>query len=173
MIDNHFLQHIEQKLNDFTFVRVDSDTVDNLVQTDETKESVLSEKEQEKIKTLFTESISAPGTQVEIKPLSPQDQPVVITKPEFMRRMKEMQALQGMSMGAFPDAYNVVVNSNHPLIADTLLKMRSKEKKEEFTQHLYNLALLNQGMLKGKGLTSFINKSLDFLGGAKKKDAPV
>ena len=63
----------------------------------------------------------------------------------------------------FPDSYNVVVNTNHPLIAEKLIKMRSEEKKEEFVQHLYNLALLNQGMLKGADLTAFINKSIDFL----------
>ena len=74
-----------------------------------------------------------------------------------------MQALQGMQMGDFPESYNVVVNSNHPLIADKLLKMRSPEKKEEFTQYLYNLALLNQGMLKGSKLTEFVNKSINFL----------
>ncbi len=163
MIDNHFMQHIEYKLNDYTFVRVDSDTVDNLVQKDETKESVLSEKEQEKVLGLFKDSIATPAANVEIKALSPEDQPVIITKPEFMRRMKEMQALQGMNMSAMPDSYNVVVNSNHPLVAEKLLKMRSEDKKSEFTSHLYNLALLNQGMLKGADLTKFINKSLDFL----------
>ena len=86
------------------------------------------------------------GANISLKPLSPDDQPVMITKPEFMRRMKEMQALQGMSMDAFPDSYNVVVNTNHALVAEKLLKMRSQEKKEEFVQHLYNLAMLNQGI---------------------------
>lgn len=162
VIDNHFMQHTEHKLMDVTFVRVDSDIVDNLVQKDEVKESVLSEKEQEKVLSLFKDGIGQTNASVEIKPLSPEDQPVVITKPEFMRRMKEMQALQGMA-DAFPDTYNVVVNSNHPLVAEKLLKMRNEEKKTEFTQHLYNLALLNQGMLRGSDLTTFINKSLDFL----------
>ncbi len=163
IIDNHFMQHLEQKLGDVTFVRVDSDTADNLVQKDETRESVLSEKEEEKVKELFTAQVTDTGANVSTKALSPEDQPVVITKPEFMRRMKEMQALQGMTMGDFPESYNVVVNTNHPLVADKLLKMRNQDKKEEFVAHLYNLAMLNQGMLKGAKLTAFINKSIDFL----------
>ncbi|MEM1318754.1 MAG: molecular chaperone HtpG [Bacteroidota bacterium] len=163
IIDNHFMQHLEQKLGDVTFVRVDSDTVDNLVQKDEKRESVLSEKEEEKVKELFTSQITDAGASVSLKPLSPDDQPVMITKPEFMRRMKEMQAMQGMSMDAFPDSYNVVINTNHTLVASKLLKMRNQEKKEEFVKHLYNLAMLNQGMLKGAKLTDFISKSIEFL----------
>ncbi|MFT5165325.1 MAG: molecular chaperone HtpG, partial [Saprospiraceae bacterium] len=163
VIDNHFMQHVEHKSTDVTFVRVDSDIASNLVQKDEKTESVLSEKEQEKIKEIFEKKVTMPGANVHMNALSPEDQPVVITRPEFMRRMKEMQAMQGMSPDAFPDNYNVVVNTNHSLIAEKLLKMRSEEKKEEFVSHLYNLALLNQGMLKGAELTSFINKSIDFL----------
>jgi molecular chaperone HtpG len=163
VIDNHFLQHLEHKLGEVTFVRVDSDIVSNLVQKDEKKESVLSEKEQEKIKALFEGKVQGPGVNIALEALAPEDQPVVITRPEFMRRMKEMQALQGMGNDAFPDSYNVVVNTNHELIADKLLKMRSEDKKEDFVSHLYNLALLNQGMLKGPGLTNFINKSIEFL----------
>ncbi len=162
VIDGHFMQHVEQKLSDITFVRVDSDTADNLVQTEETTESLLTEKETEKVKGLF-EAQAAQGASVQLKPLNTDDQPVVVTRPEFMRRMKEMQAMQGMAMDAFPDSYNVVVNTNHPLIAEKLLKMRSEDKKTEFVQHLYNLALLNQGMLKGEDLTKFIDRSIEFL----------
>ena len=163
IIDNHFIQHIEHKLSDATFVRVDSDITDNLVQTEDERESVLSDKEQEKIKTLFEAQIKGEGLSIALKALTPTDQPVLITRPEFLRRMKEMQSLQGMGMDAFPESYNVVVNSNHPLIGEKLLKMRNEEKKSEFVNHLYNLARLNQGMLKGEELTSFINKSIDYL----------
>jgi len=164
VIDNHFMQHVESKVGGITFVRVDSDTVDNLVQKDETTESVLSEKEQEKVKTLFEGKVTEAGASISLQALSPDDQPVQITRPEFMRRMKEMQAMQGgMGMGGFPDSYNVVVNSNHPLIAEKLLKMRSEEKKEDFVNHLYDLARLNQGMLQGADLSAFVNKSLEFL----------
>lgn len=163
VIDNHFMQHLESKLGDVTFVRVDSDTADNLVQKDESTESVLNEKEQEKVKTLFESKVTQAGATITMKALSPDDLPVQITRPEFMRRMKEMQSLQGMGMEGFPDSYNVVVNSNHPLVAEKLLKMRSEEKKEDFVTHLYDLARLNQGMLQGAELSAFVNKSLEFL----------
>ena len=163
IIDNHFMQHLESKLENITFVRVDSDTVDNLVQKDESTESVLSEKEQDKVKAIFEETVKAKGGSIMMKALSPEDQPVQITKPEFMRRMKEMQMMQGMSADMFPESYNVVINTNHSLIAEKLLKMKSADKKENFSKYLIDLALLNQGMLKGKDLTNFINQSIDFL----------
>jgi len=161
IIDNHFMQTLEHKDGEVTFVRVDSDTVDKLVQKDEQNESVLSEEEQEKVKGIFETLLSGKGANIVLSPLSPEDQPLTITKPEFMRRMKEMQALQGMNMDSLPDAYNLVINTNHPLIAQKLLKARSK--KEELANYLFDLAKLNQGMLKGADLTGFINKSLDFI----------
>ncbi len=164
VIDNHFMQHVEHKVGGITFVRVDSDTADNLVQKDETKESVLNEKEVEKVKDLFTSALGdLQGGQIELKPLSPEDHPVLITKPEFMRRMKEMQAMQGMDMGGLPDMHNVVINTNHPLIVEKLLKMRSTEKKSDFAQYLHNLAKLNQNMLKGEDMSRFIAKSIEFM----------
>ncbi len=162
VIDNHFMQHLEQAGHNMTFVRVDSDTVDNLVQKDEKKESVLSEDDQKAVEEIFKGQISDAMAQVNIKALSPESLPVMITKSEFMRRMKEMQALQGMG-DAFPDSYNVVVNSNHPLIADKLLNAENDEAKSDLAKHLFNLALLNQNMLKGADLTNFIKKSMDFL----------
>lgn len=164
IIDNHFMQHIEYKGSEVTFVRVDSDTPDNLVQKDETKESVLSQADQDKVKDIFTNNVKNLGMgQIELKPLSPTDHPVTITKPEFMRRMKEMQAMQGMDMGMFPDSHNVVINTNHPLIADKLVKMKSEEKKADFANYLHDLALLNQNMLKGEELSAFIARSLEFV----------
>ena len=164
IIDNHFMQHIEYKGNEVTFVRVDSDTPDQLVQKEENRESVLSQTEQDKVKDIFTNAIkNLGGGHIELKPLSPTDHPVTITKPEFMRRMKEMQALQGMDMNMFPDSHNVVINSNHPLVAEKLLKMKSEDKKTDFANYLHDLALLNQNMLSGEHLSSFISRSLEFL----------
>lgn len=163
VIDNHFMQHLEQKLGDVTFVRVDSDTVDNLVQKDEATESVLNEDEQNTVKGVFEKIVTDKGSSVVTKALSPEDQPVTITRPEFMRRMKEMQSLQGMSFGDFPDSVNVVVNTNHPLVAQKLLKEEDESKQQEVADYLYKLAMLNQQMLKGADLTAFINKSLNFL----------
>lgn len=163
VIDNHFVQQLEHKLGDITFVRVDSDTADNLVQKDEATESVLSEEQQTTVKEVFEKIVTAQGSTVMTKALSPEDQPVTITRPEFMRRMKEMQSLQGMSFGDFPDSLNVVVNSNHPLVATKLLEEKDAEKQQEIADYLYKLAMLNQQMLKGADLTAFVNKSLGFL----------
>lgn len=163
VIDNHFVQQLEHKLGDITFVRVDSDTVDNLVQKDEATESVLSEEQETAVKEVFEKIVTAQGSTVMTKALSPEDQPVTITRPEFMRRMKEMQSLQGMSFGDFPDSLNVVVNSNHPLVATKLLEEKDADKQQEIADYLYKLAMLNQQMLKGAELTAFINKSLGFL----------
>jgi len=164
VIDNHFMQHMEQKKDKITFVRVDSDTADKLVQKDEEKASVLSEKDEEKVKTLFTEALGGmKGGNIEMRPLSPDDHPVMITKPEFMRRMKEMQMMQGMQMGDMPEMHNIVVNSNHPLVTDKLLSKMANDKKERFAKYLYNLARLNQNMLKGEEMSDFIKTSLEFL----------
>lgn len=164
MIDTHFMQHMEQKLDNVTFVRVDSDTVDNLVQKDETRESVLSDKEQEKVKTIFTSILpESGGPHLDMKALSPTDYPVIVTKPEFMRRMQEMQQFQNMGAGPMPEFFNVVINTNHPMIAEKLIKMKGQERKEKFASYLYDLARLNQNMLKGEEMSAFIKKSLEFV----------
>ncbi len=163
VIDNHFIQHLEHKLGKVTFVRVDSDIVDNLVQKDDERESVLSETEQNKVKELFEEVLKENKNSLQMKALSPEDHPVLITRPEFMRRMKEMQAVQGMSPDLMPDTFNVVINTNHPLVAEKLLKMRSPEKKEKFAKYLFDLAKLNQHMLKGEEMTAFIEESIEFM----------
>ncbi len=164
VIDNHFMQHLEHKGGDITFVRVDSDIADNLIQKEETRESVMSEKEIEKVKTIFSDSLGElNGGHIEMKPLSPSDHPVIITRPEFMRRMKEMQAMNGMDMGGLPDSHNIVINTNHPLVASKLVKMKSVDKKADFAKYLHNLARLNQNMLKGEEMSNFIEKSIEFM----------
>ena len=164
VIDTHFIQHLENKLENVTFVRVDSDIPENLIQKDEELESVLSEAQQEKVKVLFEEALGEEDkSKIQMKALSPNSHPVMITRPEFMRRMQEMQAMQGMDMSAMGDFFNVVINTNHPLVAEKLVNMRSAEKKEKFASYLYNLARLNQHMLKGEELSEFIEESIEFL----------
>lgn len=161
MIDNHFMQHLEYKGEKLTFVRVDSDTVDNLVQKEDKRESVLSEDQQKEVEALFKEIMETQkGGHVELKALSPDDYPVMITKPEFMRRMKEMQMMQGMDNDMFGDIHNVVINTNHPIIANKLLS-ESKEKQGEMASYLHHLALLQQNMLKGEDLANFVKESLN------------
>ncbi|CAG0905550.1 unnamed protein product, partial [Cyprideis torosa] len=164
VIDNHFIQHLEHKKANITFVRVDSDTADKLVQKDEENQSVLSEKEMEKVKTIFTESLGElKGGHVETRALSSEDNPVIITRPEFMRRMKEMQMMQGMDMGMMPESYNIVINTNNELVANKLTAIRGKEKKERFAKYLYDLARLEQNMLTGEEMSQFIKTSIEFL----------
>jgi molecular chaperone HtpG len=163
LLDNHFLQHLEYAGQNFTFVRVDSETPDQLVQKDETAEAVLSEDDQKSVKEWFESVVQNKLAHVELKGMSPNDQPVYITRPEFMRRMKEMQMIQGSGLGDFPESYNVVVNANHPLVAEKILNITDTAEREKLVSHLYDLARLNQGMLKGKELTAFINKSLSLI----------
>jgi molecular chaperone HtpG len=163
MIDSPFMQQLEYKLGSVVFVRVDSDTAGNLIQKDEKPELVLNEEEKNKVKDLFTGVVTDPGGRVEVQALSPQDAPVLITRPEFMRRMKEMQAMQGMSMDGFPDSFQVIVNGNHELVTKRILQETDETKRTATAKYLYQLALLNQGMLKGAELTEFTKRSLEQL----------
>lgn len=163
VLDNHFMQHLEYQMSELTFVRVDSDTVDNLVQKDNAEESVLSEEETKQITELFTQVINNTNHQVSARPLGAGQPPVVVVRPEFMRRWKEMQMLQGAGGGdMFGDHLNVVINANHPLIAQQLLQ--ADENKEALATYVYQLALLNQNLLKGEQLASFVKHSLNLLG---------
>lgn len=163
VLDNHWMQHIEYRSNlDLVFVRIDSDTLDKLVQKDEQLASVLSEQEIETVKTVFEKTVgdTAAGGRVECAALAPDDLPVTITRPEFLRRMKEMQALHGMGSGDFLDSYNVVVNTNHPLVATKLVKTENADEQSDLARYLYEVALLQQGMLRGEALTKFVEKTL-------------
>jgi molecular chaperone HtpG len=162
VIDNHFMQHLETNVDKLSFTRVDANTADKLIEKDETRESVLSEAEQDTVKTIFEGQVGV-GASVVLEALSPDDQPVIITKPEFMRRMREMSVMQGMTMGNMPEMFNVVVNSNHPIMNSKVLNAENETQQGEVVKYLYNLALLNQGMLKGADLSAFINRSLGFL----------
>ena len=163
-IDNHFIQHLEYKLPNTSFVRVDADTADQLIHKDEKVESVLNEQEKESIKGLFENIVKAtPGATAVLKDLSPTDDPISIVRPEFMRRMKEMQALQGMNFGDFPDAINVNINTNHPLICQKILLETDDTKKNSIASYLVQLAKLQQNMLKGEELNQFVHTSISQL----------
>ncbi len=162
VLDNHWMQHLEYRSElGLLFVRIDSDTLDKLVQKEEEKTSVLSEQEIETVKGVFEKVLgdNAHG-HVECSALAPDDLPVTITKPEFLRRMKEMQALHGMGGGDFPDSYNVVVNTNHPLVAEKLIKLDNADAQSGLAKYLYEVALLQQGMLRGEALTQFVEETL-------------
>lgn len=165
VLDSHFIGQLEQKLEKVTFKRVDADTIGKLVEKDETTESVLSDDDKTKLQELFSKAISNPQMQVQVEALSPQDAPVIITVPEFMRRMKDMQRAGGgggMQMfGSLPDSYTVSINANHP-VAQRVLSAEG-EAGTQLARQAFDLGLLAQGMLKGEALTAFVKRSADLL----------
>ena len=166
IIDNGFINQMEMKWENIVFTRVDSDIADNLIDKQEGSETVLNKDEETKLKELFVVQVPELNITVEVKGLSADAPPVVATRPEFMRRMKDMAALQG-GMGAFyanmPDEVNLTINGNHP-VYKTILAATEKEKQEKWVHNLADLALLSQGLLKGNNLTSFINRSVEMMG---------
>ncbi|GAB3300284.1 heat shock protein Hsp90 family protein [Hymenobacter tenuis] len=165
VLDPHFIGQLEQKLEKTTFKRVDADTVSKLIEKDETTESVLSDDDKTKLQDVFKQAISNEHMHVQVEALSPQDAPVIITLPEFMRRMKDMQRVGGgggMQMfGSLPDSYTVSVNANHP-VAQRVLQAEG-EAGSKLARQAFDLALLAQGMLKGEALTAFVKRSADLL----------
>ena len=162
MVDASFIGQIESKWENVQFTRVDADITDNLIDKQEDSKSVLSEKEEEKLKELFDYKADNVTVQVEIKGLSTDAPPVIATRPEFMRRMKDMAAMSG-PMGSFyasmPDEVTLTVNGNHAIFSE-ILKEKSEDKQKRHIQNLADLALLSQGMLKGSQLTTFITRSI-------------
>lgn len=160
-IDTHFLSHLEQKLEKTSLKRVDADVLDKLIEKGEETTHQLSEEERSQVKGLFDKTINNTSMQVQIESLPAEALPVTITMEEWMRRMKDMAKLGGGAMqfyGAMPDNYKVTVNANHPLISRILAA--SQEQQADMIQHAYDLALLNQGLLKGPALTAFVERSV-------------
>jgi len=163
ILDNHFVNYIEQHFEKVKVKRIDADSIEQLIDKGTTRESVLNEEDTKKITALF-ESIEQPKIKLTVKAqaLAPEDSFVAITEDEFMRRMKDMSAMQGMSMfGDMPTSYNLIINSNHPK-ATSLLSM-DEGKQKASTQQLIDLALLSKQLLQGEQLTQFINRSIDNL----------
>jgi len=170
LIDSAFINQIEMKWQDVQFTRIDSDITENLIDKQSESTSVLNKEEEEKLKNLFSIEMPDLHVSVDIKGLSPEAQPVIATRPEFMRRMKDMASISG-SMGSFyanmPDEVTLTVNGNHP-IYQNILKEENQEKQNKVIRNLADLALLSQGLLKGNNLTSFIQRSVDLMQEDKK-----
>lgn len=161
VIDSHFINTLEQKVEKVNLKRVDADVTDKLIDKGEKKENVLSEKDQEAVKKIFESAINNTNATLAVESLSPDDMPVTITLPEFIRRMKDMAATGGMGMmGNFPEQLSVSINGNHPLVSK-LLKIENKEEQTALAKQVYDLALLSQNMLTGASLTDFIQRSID------------
>ncbi len=158
----HWISKLEETFENISFARVDADTLDKLIQKSEELPSKLSKEEEDKLKPTFQECVNADKFTVQFESMSDTDAPIIITQPEFIRRMKEQQRMGGAGFfGAFPEMYNLVVNANHPKIS-LLLEKEETERKETVKQ-LTDLALLAQGMLKGEALDHFIERNIEQL----------
>jgi molecular chaperone HtpG len=170
LVDAAFINTMEMKWENITFKRVDADIVDNLIDAQETNESVLNKDEEAKLKEWFGVQIPDMHVTVDIKGLNAETAPVVATRPEFMRRMKDMAGMGG-GMSSFyanmPDEVTLTVNGNHP-IYQQILKEENDDKRSKQVRSLADLALLSQGLLKGEELTNFINRSVELMEGKTK-----
>ncbi|MGO4822492.1 MULTISPECIES: molecular chaperone HtpG [unclassified Flavobacterium] len=165
-IISHLIQKIEGDNSDLTFVRVDSDHIDNLIKKDENTISKLSEEEQTGLKTVLETIVPKQTYTVQLEALDSQAAPFIITQPEFMRRMKEMSQSGGgggmFGMGNMPEMYNLVVNTNSPL-ASTILNTTDKPSQEHLVKQALDLAKLSQNLLKGEALTAFVKRSFEMI----------
>lgn len=162
-LTSHWIAKLEQSVENISFVRVDADSLDKLIQKDEEIPSKITKEDEEKLKPLFEGSVNKEKFSVQFESMSSDDAPIIITQPEFIRRMMEQQKMGGGGfMGAFPDMQNLMVNSNHNKIGDILNEKDESIQKEKVKQ-LTDIALLSQGLLKGKELNSFIERSIDLV----------
>ena len=164
-IVSHLIQKLESDNENLTFVRVDSDHVDKLIQKEETQISKLSEDESIQLKTVLEEIVPKTNYSVQLEPMDSTAAPFIITQPEFMRRMKEMSQSGGggmFGMGNFPEMYNLVVNTNSEL-ATTILNTSDKSAQEGLVKQALDLAKISQGLLKGEELTAFVKRSFELI----------
>jgi molecular chaperone HtpG len=164
-IVSHLIQKLESDNENMTFVRVDSDHIDKLIQKEDTQISKLSEDESTKLKTVVEEIVPKANYSVQLEPLDSNAAPFIITQPEFMRRMKEMSQTGGggmFGMGNFPEMYNLVVNTNSDL-ASTILNTDDKSAQESLVKQALDLAKISQGLLKGEELTAFVKRSFELI----------
>jgi molecular chaperone HtpG len=164
-IVSHLIQKMEGSKENISFVRVDGDHIDNLIKKDEVKISKLSDEEQTSLKTILETNIPKETYTVQLEAMDSKANPFIITQPEFMRRMKEMQASGGggmMGMGNFPDMYNLVVNTNNELVGE-ILNTKTAKKQERLIKQTFDLAKLSQNLLHGEELTEFIKRSYELI----------
>jgi molecular chaperone HtpG len=162
-IVSHLIQKLESSNEKLSFARVDGDAIENLIKKEEATVSKLSEEEKEKLQPLIEEVVPKEKYTIQLEALSSTQLPFVLTQPEFMRRMKEMQQAGGNAMfGQMPEMYNLVVNTNHPLV-EQILNTKTEKKRTRLIQQTLDLARLSQNLLKGEELTSFIQRSVDLI----------
>jgi len=160
----HLIQKLESEKDKVSFVRVDSDHIDNLIKKDEEQVSKLSDEEKDTLKGQFEKVVPKEKYMLQLENMDSNAAPLIITQPEFMRRMKEMQQTGGgmMGMGNMPEMYNLVVNTNNELI-NTILNTKTDKKRERLINQALDLARLSQNLLKGEELTNFVKRSFEMI----------
>ena len=161
-IISHLIQKLETSKENISFARVDGDAIENLIKKEEATVSKLTEEEKDKLKPMIEEVVTDSQFTVQLEAMDSNSLPFVLTQPEFMRRMKEMQQTGGGMMGSFPEMYTLLVNTNHELVGQ-ILQTRTAKKRERLIQQALDLARLSQNLLKGEALTAFIQRSLDLI----------
>ena len=165
VLNSHYINLLEQKIEKTRFVRVDADTVEKLIAHDDAIPEKLTKEEQDKLRPIIENEVDKARFTVQLESMESNDQPMVITQNEFMRRYKEMSQTSGGGMGFYgemPDSYNLVVNINHPLIGQ-VLNEQDADKQKQLVHQLTDLALLSNGLLKGEALTQFIKRSVEMI----------
>lgn len=169
LVDASFINNMEMKWNDVHFTRVDSDITDNIIDPREESESVLNKEEEDALKNLFDLKLGGLNVSVNVKGLGMEEPPVLATRPEFMRRMKDMASMGGPG-GSFyagmPDEVILTVNGNHSIYKQILAETDSAVQ-QKYVRNLADLALLGQGLLKGAHLTEFIGRSVELMDAGK------
>ena len=159
----HLIQKLESKKENISFARVDSDSIDNLIKKEDNIISKLNDKEKDKLKNYIEAVIPKEKYTIQLEALDSKELPFIITQPEFMRRMKDMQQSGGNNMfGSMPEIHNVIINVNNDLV-NTIFNSKSKAKRERLIKQSLDLARLSQNLLKGEELTSFIKRSFDII----------
>jgi molecular chaperone HtpG len=164
-IVSHLIQKLESTKENISFARVDGDHIDNLIKKDETTISKLSDDEKKQLDELLKEVVPSEKFMVQLEAMDSNASPFIITQPEFMRRMKEMQQTGGggmFGMGNMPEMYNLIVNTNSELVGE-ILNTKTKKKQERLITQSLDLARLSQGLLKGEELTNFIKRSYEMI----------
>ena len=163
-LDSHFINNLEQKFENTTFARVDSNTIEKLINKNDEAPSKLDDKQKEVVKTVFERNINKQAFNVVFENMSETDMPVVIMQNEFMRRMKDMEAIGGgngmMGLSGLPETYELIVNTNNPLISKAI-EEEDEEAQNKIVKQVYDLARLSKNLLKGKELTDFVKRNID------------
>ncbi|SHK89549.1 molecular chaperone HtpG [Chitinophaga jiangningensis] len=173
LVDAAFINNIEMKWDNVQFTRVDADIANNLIDKDENADTLLSKEQEETLKNLFTQEVNQPNIKVDMKGLTADLQPVIVTRPEFMRRMKDMASMGGGGMNWYanmPDEINMTINANHPVYLQ-ILREKNNGLQQKQIKNLADLALLSQNLLTGADLTAFVNRSVELMSKEEEEEA--